>query len=192
MKPIRFLAYAGALASFMTAAGQSVHAAEIPLGSKTLEGQIITQVLAVDPANYQVTIEDAQGKPVTLQLTDQAKNLHNLKVGDKVDIQVVRSVAYVLETNVGDQPGVTNESMVVRATKDNPNPGGEAVRQVKVTSKITAIDLKKHEVTLLPPEGPVRVVKVEDPELQARMSKLKVGQTVDAIFTEVLNVKTSR
>ena len=192
MKPIRFLAYSGALASFLTAAGQSVLAAEIPLGSKTLEGQIITQVLAVDPANYQVTIEDAQGKPVTLQLTDQAKNLHNLKVGDKVDIQVVRSVAYVLETNVGDQPGVTNESAVVRATKDNPNPGGEAVRQVKVTSKITAIDLKKHEVTLLPPEGPVRVVKVEDPELQARMSKLKVGQTVDAIFTEVLNVKTSR
>jgi len=154
MKPIRFLAYAGALASFLTAAGQSVLAAEIPLGSKTLEGQIITQVLAVDPANYQVTIEDAQGKPVTLQLTDQAKNLHNLKVGDKVDIQVIRSVAYVLETNVGDQPGVTNESAVVRATKDNPNPGGEAVRQVKVTSKITAIDLKKHEVTLLPPEGP--------------------------------------
>ncbi|MEZ1318257.1 hypothetical protein QIW53_19730 [Pseudomonas fluorescens] len=188
MKPIRFLTYAAALASIVNLA----HAAEIPLESKTLEGQISTRVLAVDPANYQVTIEDAQAKPLTLQLTDQAKNLHNLKVGDQVDIQVLRSVAYVLDTNVGEQPGVTHEAMVARATKDNPNPGGEAVRQVKVTSKITAIDLKKHEVTLLPPDGPVRVVKVEDPELQTRMSNLKVGQTVDAIFTEVLNVKTSR
>lgn len=188
MKPIRFLAYAGAFASIMSLA----HAAEIPLGTKTLEGQIISKVLAVDAANHQVTIEDAEGKPVVIQLSDQAKNLNNLKVGDKVDIQVARSVAYVLDTTEGGQPGVSNESMVARAAKDNPNPGGEAIRQVRVTSKITAIDLNKHEVTLLPPDGPVRVVKVENPDLQARMSKLKVGQTVDAVFTEVLKVTTSR
>jgi subtilisin-like proprotein convertase family protein len=82
--------------------------------------------------------------------------------------------------------------MTFRANKDNPNPGGEAVRQVKVTSKITHIDLKKHEVTLLPPEGKVKVLRVEDPKLQARMKKLQVGQTVNAIYTEVMKVKTSR
>jgi hypothetical protein len=38
----------------------------------------------------------------------------------------------------------------------------------------------------------VKVVKIEDPDLQARMKNLKVGQTVDAIFTEVLKIKTSR
>jgi hypothetical protein len=38
----------------------------------------------------------------------------------------------------------------------------------------------------------VKVVKVEDPELQARMKNLKVGQTVDATYTEVLEIKTSR
>jgi subtilisin-like proprotein convertase family protein len=82
--------------------------------------------------------------------------------------------------------------MTLRADKDDPNPGGEAVRQVKVTSKITHIDLKKHEVTLLPPEGKVKVLKVEDPTLQARMKKLQVGQTVNAIYTEVMTIKTSR
>ncbi len=188
MKSIRFLACAGALASIMSLA----QAAEIPLGSKTLEGQIISKVLAVDAANRQVTIEDPEGKPVVIQLSDQAKNLHNLQVGDKVDIKVARSVAYVLDTNIGDQPGVSNESMVARVAKDNPNPGGEAIREVRVTSKITAINLKDHEVTLLPPEGPVRVVKVENPDLQARMGNLKVGQTVDAVLTEFLQVKTSR
>lgn len=192
MKPIRFLAYGGALASIMFITGYTVSAAEVPLGSNTMEGHAVTQVLAVDPANYQVTVEGTDKNPVTIQLTDQAKALHNLKVGDKVDIDVVRSVAYVLDTNVGGAPGVSNEAMAIRANKDNPNPGGEAVRQVKVTSKITHIDLKKHEVTLLPPEGKVKVLKVEDPNLQARMKKLKVGQTVNAIYTEVMKVKTSR
>lgn len=192
MKPIRSLAYVVALASIMSTAGFTARAADVPLGSNAMEGHTITRVLAVDPANYQVTVEDTNKNPVSIQLTDEAKALHNLQVGDKVDIHVIRSIAYVLDTNVDGAQGVSNESMTIRATRDNPNPGGEAVRRVKVTSKITHIDLKKHEVTLLPPEGKVTVLKVEDPQLQARMKKLQVGQTVNAIYTEVLKVKTSR
>ncbi|MFW3897608.1 hypothetical protein [Pseudomonas bharatica] len=188
MKIIRSLAYVVALGSVLSTA----HAVDIPLGSKAIEGEITTKVLAVDVPNRIVTIADTDNSPVKVQLTEQAKDLHNLKVGDTVNIKVSRAVAYVLDTKVGGAPKVTDEAMTVRATKDNPNPGGEAVRQVKVTSKITHIDLKNHEVTLLPPEGKVAVVKVENPELQARMKNLKEGQTVDAIYTEVLQVKTSR
>ncbi len=47
-------------------------------------------------------------------------------------------------------------------------------------------------MSLLPPEGKLQVVKVENPDLQKRMKNLKVGQTVDAIYTEVLRVETSR
>ena len=191
MKPIPSLAVV-ALASIMAAIGFTAHAAEVPLGSHSMKGHIVTRVLAVDPVNHQVTIEDTNKSPVSIQLTEKAKTLDNLKVGDKVDIHVVRSVAYVLDTNVDAAPGGGNESMTVRATQDNPDPGSEAVRKVKVTSKITHIDLKKHEVTLLPPEGELTVLKVEDPQLQARMKKLQVGQTIDAIYTEVLKVKTSR
>lgn len=192
MNATRTLVHAVALASILSTASFAVQAAEIPIASSALEGQFVTQVLSVDPGNFQVTVEGVDKSPVVIQLTDKAKALHNLKVGDKVEIHAIRSIAYVLDTEVGGAPGISEESMTVRATKDNPNPGGEGIRRVKVTSKITHIDLKKHEVTLMPPEGQVRVVKVEDPQLQARMQNLKVGQTVDAIFTEVLEVKTSR
>lgn len=192
MKTIRSLAYAVALGSVLSSVTLAAQAADIPLGSKAMEGEITTKVLAVDADNHRVTIADADNSPVTLQLTDQAKALHNLKIGDTVNIKVARSVAYELNTEVGGAPKVSDEAMIIRATKDNPNPGGEAVRQVKVTSKITKIDLKNHEVTLLPPEGKLAVIKVENPDLQARMKNLKEGQTVDAIYTEVLKVETSR
>ncbi|VVN88784.1 hypothetical protein [Pseudomonas fluorescens] len=192
MKPIRSFAHAVALVSLMSTASFAAHAADVPLGSAALESHIMTHVLAVDAANYQVTVEGPDKSQVPIQLSDKAKALHNLKVGDKVDIYVTRSVAYTLDTDVNSDRGVSTKSAITRANKDNPNPGGEAFRQVKVTSKITHIDLKTHEVTLLPPEGKVKVVKVEDPELQARMKNLKVGQTVDAIYTEVLDIKTSR
>lgn len=191
MKSIQSFALRVAVATLLSTAGISAQAADIPLGSTAMEGQFVTKVLAVDAANYQVTIEGLDKQPIPLQLTDKAKSLPNLKVGDNVDIQVLRSVAYVLDTEVGGAPKVSDEAMTIRATKDNPNPGGEAVRQVKITSKISKIDLKTHEVTLLPPEGKVRVVKVEDPALQERMKKLQVGQTVEATYTEILKIKTS-
>ncbi|MFJ4064251.1 hypothetical protein ACIPW4_03025 [Pseudomonas sp. NPDC089996] len=192
MNPICTLARAVALATLMSAATFTVQAAEIPIGSEALESHVKTQVTAIDLANRQVTVKGPNDKDVTLQLTEKAKALPNLKVGDNVDIYVTRAIAYVLNSDVGGAPKATEESGAIRATKDNPNPGGEAFRQVRVTSQIKKIDLKTHEVTLLPPEGKLQVVKVENPDLQARMKNLKVGQTVDAIYTEVLRVDTWR
>ncbi|MFJ3147842.1 hypothetical protein GVN15_21450 [Pseudomonas putida] len=193
MNPIRTLARAVALATLASAASFTVQAAGIPIGSEALESHVTTQVTAIDLATRQVTVKGPdEKKDVTFQLTEKAKALPNLKVGDQVDIYVTRAVAYVLNPEVGGAPKATEEAGTIRATEQNPNPGGEAFRQVKVTSQIKKIDLKTHEVSLLPPEGKLQVVKVENPDLQKRMKNLKVGQTVDAIYTEVLRVETSR
>lgn len=192
MNSLCTLARAVALASLVATASFTVQAADIPIASEALESHIKTEVTAIDQESRQVTVKGANDKPVTFQLTEKAKALPNLKVGDKVDIYVTRAVAYVLNTEVGGAPKASEESGTIRATQANPNPGGEAFRQVKVTSQIKKIDLKTHEVSLLPPEGKLQVVKVENPDLQARMKNLKEGQTVDAIYTEVLRVETSR
>ena len=192
MKPISSLARAVAIASLVFAGSFTAQAADVPIGSEALESHVTTQVQAIDLEKRLVTVQGANDKPVTFQLTEKAKALPNLKVGDTVDIYVTRAVAYVLNTDVGGAPKVSDESGTIRATENNPNPGGEAFRQVRVTSQIKKIDLKQHEVSLLPPEGKLQVVKVENPDLQARMKNLTVGQTVDAIYTEVLRVETSR
>lgn len=192
MKPISSLARAVAIASLVFAGSFTAQAADVPIGSEALESHVTTQVQAIDLEKRLVTVQGANDKPVTFQLTEKAKALPNLKVGDTVDIYLTRAVAYVLNTDVGGAPKVSDESGTIRATENNPNPGGEAFRQVRVTSQIKKIDLKQHEVSLLPPEGKLQVVKVENPDLQARMKNLKVGQTVDAIYTEVLRVETSR
>ncbi|WP_327439678.1 hypothetical protein [Pseudomonas donghuensis] len=190
MKPLRRFTHAIALASLLSAASFTVQAEDILINAIASESVVDTKVLAVDVDKRLVTVAGPNDSQVPIQLSEQAKDLHNLKIGDLVNIKVNRSVATVLDTTVGGAPGVSKEAGIIRATKDNPNPGGEAFRQVKVTSKITKIDLKSHEVTLLPPEGQQKVVVVEDPELQKGMGKLKVGQTVDIIYTDVLKITT--
>lgn len=179
------------LATVLSAASFSAVAADIPLSVAVEADQVTTKVLAVDAAKHQVVLEGAEGRQVHVQLTDKAKNLGNLKVGDQVKIEVTRSVAAYLDTDVDKGlPGSIEHTGEIRATKDNPNPGGEAFRQVQVQLKITDIDLKKNQVTFENPAGQSKTVNVENPEVQKKLKDLKVGQSVVVTYTDVLKVTT--
>jgi hypothetical protein len=181
------------LATVLSAASFSVMAADIPLSVAVEADQVTTKVLAVDAAKHQVVLEGAEGRQVHVQLSDKAKNLGNLKVGDQVKVEVIRSVAAYLDTDVDKGlPGSIERTGEIRATKDNPNPGGEAFRQVQVQLKITDIDLKKNQVTFENPAGQSKTVNVEKPEVQKKLKDLKVGQSVVVTYTDVLKVTTQR
>jgi hypothetical protein len=177
------------LATLLSTASLGAMAADIPLSGVVVADQVTTKVLAVDAANHQVVLEGPEGKQVHVQLTDKAKDLGNLKVGDKVNVEVIHSVAAFLDTDVDKGlPGSTERAGDIRATKDNPNPGGEAFRQVQVQLKITHIDVKKNQVTFETPAGQSKVVNVEKPEVQAKLKDLKVGQSVVVTYTDILKV----
>ncbi|AUG40297.1 MULTISPECIES: hypothetical protein [Pseudomonas] len=191
MKPLHSLAKAVALATLLSAASLHAHAADIPLAGTVEADELVTKVLSVDAAKHRVVLEGAQGQPVHVQLSDQAKDLGNLKVGDQVNVRVTHAVVAVLDTDVEKGlPNSAERAGVVRATKDNPNPGGEAYRQVQVQLKITDIDLKNNQLTFQGPAGNKKVLDVEKPEVQARLKDLKVGQSVVVTYTDVLQVTT--
>ncbi|AZC30184.1 hypothetical protein PUP68_12305 [Pseudomonas chlororaphis] len=191
MKPLHSLAKAVALATLLSAASLHAYAADIPLAGSVEADELVTKVLSVDAAKHRVVLEGAQGQPVHVQLSDQAKDLGHLKVGDQVNVRVTHAVVAVLDTNVEKGlPDSAERTGVTRATKDNPNPGGEAYRQVQVQLKITAIDLKNNQLTFQGPAGNKKVLNVEKPEVQARLKDLKVGQSVVVTYTDVLQVTT--
>ncbi|MCU0088348.1 hypothetical protein N8H72_00065 [Pseudomonas koreensis] len=184
---LQALTHAIALATVLSAS--TAFAADIPLSAAVEADQVTTKVLAVDPANHQVVLEGAEGRQVHIQLSDKAKNLGNLKVGDLVQIEVTRSVAAYLDTDVDKGlPGSTERTGELRNAVGSSNPGGEAFRQVQVQLKITKIDLAKNQVTLENPSGQSKTLNVEKPEIQAKLKNLKVGQSVVVTYTDVLKV----
>ncbi|EJM26703.1 hypothetical protein [Pseudomonas sp. GM25] len=186
---LQALTHAIALATVLSTASFSAVAADIPLSAAVEADRVTTKVLAVDPANHQVVLEGAEGRQVHIQLSDKAKNLGNLKVGDQVQIQVTRSVAAYLDTDVDKGlPGSTERTGELRNAVGSSNPGGEAFRQVQVQLKITKIDLAKNQVTLENPSGQSKTLNVEKPEIQAKLKNLKVGQSVVVTYTDVLKV----
>ncbi|WP_323161000.1 hypothetical protein [Pseudomonas fluorescens] len=186
---LKALTHAIALAASLSAASLSAMANDIPLSATVEADRVTTKVLAVDPANHQVVLEGAEGRQVHIQLSDKAKNLGNLKVGDLVKIEVTRSVAAYLDTDVDKGlPGSTERTGELRNAVGSSNPGGEAFRQVQVQLKITKIDLATNQVTLENPSGQSKTLNVEKPEIQAKLKDLKVGQSVVVTYTDVLKV----
>ncbi|WP_131671244.1 hypothetical protein [Pseudomonas parakoreensis] len=183
------LAKAITLATVLSATSFVAMAADIPLSATIEADQVTTKVLAVDAANHQVVLEGAEGRQVHVQLSDKAKNLANLKVGDLVKLEVQRSVAAYLDTDVDKGlPGTVERSGELRKAPGSENPGGEAYRQIQVQLKITKIDLKNNQVTLENPQGQSKTLDVKKPEIQVKLKDLKVGQSVVVTYTDVLKV----
>ncbi|UDI94933.1 hypothetical protein [Pseudomonas sp. IAC-BECa141] len=184
---LQALTHAIALATVLSAS--TAFAADIPLSATVEKDQVTTKVLAVDPANHQVVLEGEEGRQVHIQLSDKAKNLGNLKVGDLVKIEVQHSIAAFLDTDVDKGlPGSTERTGELRNAVGSSNPGGEAFRQIQVQLKITKIDLATNRVTLENPSGQSKTLNVEKPEIQAKLKNLKVGQSVIVTYTDVLKV----
>jgi cold shock CspA family protein len=183
------LAKAITLATVLSTTSFAALAADIPLSATVEADKVTTKVISVDAANHQVVLEGAEGKPVHVQLSDKAKNLASLKAGDKVDIEVQRSVAAYLDTDVDKGlPGSVERTGELRKAPGSDNPGGEAFRQVQVQLKITKIDLKKNQVTLENPSGQSKTLDVKRPEIQAKLKDLKEGQSVIVTYTDILKV----
>ncbi|MCY1175942.1 hypothetical protein D9M73_162000 [compost metagenome] len=177
------------LATLLSVASFGAVAAELPLSEVVVVDQVTTKVVSVDTANHSVVLKGPQGNEFPVQLTDKAKNLDNLKAGDTVEIRVTSAVAAFLDTDVDKGlPGTAEATGEMRTAPGSPNPGGEAYRQVKVQLKITSIDLKKNQVTFENPEGKSKTVDVKRPEVQAKLKDLKVGQSVNVVYTDVLTV----
>jgi hypothetical protein len=177
------------LATLLSATSLGAMAADIPLSAVVEADQVTTKVVSVDAANHRVVLEGPEGRQVHVQLTDKAKNLGNLKVGDQVDIKVTSSVAAHLDTDVDKGlPGTVERTGEARAAPGSDNPGGEAYRQVQVQLKITNIDLKKNQLTFQNPAGQSKTIDVVRPEVQAKLKDLKVGQSVVVTYTDILTV----
>ena len=140
-------------------------------------------VEAVDMANKVVTIKGSKGRVVDLKVGDQAKNLDQVKVGDKVVAKYYESIAYRLK-KPGEAEGATAEQAVAGA-KPGETPAGAIANQVTVTATVEEISPKRTYVTLKAPDGKSVDVKVQDPK---NIEGLKAGDKVVITYTQALAI----
>lgn len=144
-------------------------------------------VTNIDRESRFVTLRGPNGNEFTIEAGPEVRNFDQLHVGDQVTTTFESATALELLPADGATVGIETSGETDRAPK-GAKPGASSEQAISITSKLTALDLKNHTVTLSGPDGKQRVIKVKDPARQARMTHLKVGQMVRVTYVEAIAV----
>ena len=178
----------GALAQEKKAeADSSKKAASSTQKPKTVKERVVTKtatVEAIDLKTRIVTLKDKDGNVADLKVSERAKNLPQVKVGDQVTAKYYESIAVELADPATPMQTGTSESSA--RSKPGEMPAGVEAKMVSAVVNIEAIDTKKNVATLKGPEGRTVKVQIQDPK---KWEKAKVGDKLRITYTEALAVE---
>lgn len=152
--------------------------------------QVQATIAAINPTTREVALRGASGETVTMT-AGPAVRLELLKVGDTVDAQYYRSVAWEVVGASGGNgtPAESNDQVATLLSRPAHAPGGAAVQVIKISGTVVGIDLAAHRLQIVSPGGgEIHIVDVTNATRQQMMSRLKVGDTVTAVVSEALAI----
>lgn len=145
--------------------------------------QVTATVTAIDLSTRMVTLKTKAGSE-TIRVGEQAKNLGQVKVGDRVVVTFSQGIVLFMAAP-GAKPAEPSVTATGAAAAPGEKPAGEVKATIKGTVTISAIDMKTRVVTLVGPEGrSFKVTAAKD----VAIDKVKVGDKVNAEYTEAVAV----
>lgn len=148
---------------------------------------VTATVESIDLATRAVTLKGPDGKVMGLKVSEEVKNLPQVKVGDKVTVTYYESIAAQI-IKPGTGPASAAQQAVATA-KPGEKPAGAMVQQVTVVAAVEAIDKTTQHVTLKGPEGNTVEVKVKNPK---NLEGVKVGDEVAITYTEAMAISVEK
>lgn len=149
-------------------------------GAVASEVEVKATITAIDPKKRTATAKLADGRTRKLTISEGARNLDQVKVGDILTMRFMESLVMNLEKAPGAKPGKTVTEDLARAKKGD-KPAGVMRSKITVVGKVSAIDEASQVVTVRGPEDEQLEITVKDP---ARLKLVKTGDLVRVVYTE--------
>ena len=156
-------------------------------GAVASEVEVKATITAIDPKKRTATAKLADGRTRKLTMSEGARNLDPVKVGDILTMRFMESLVVNLEKAPGAKPSKTVSEDLARAKKGD-KPGGVMRSKITVVGKVSAIDEASQVVTVQGPEEEKLEITVKDP---ARLKLVKTGDLVRVVYTEALAISVT-
>jgi len=149
---------------------------------------ITVQVVAIDKKDRHLALLGPKGDVVVVEVSEEAKNFDQIKVGDRVKVKHYKSVAIFLG-KPGQQPDIDAGMIVARPPKGEA-PAVYKIGAVDAIVSVRAIDRANRTVTLKGPEGNIVTTRV-DKSVKA-YDTLKVGDSIHVRYTEAIAITVEK
>jgi Cu/Ag efflux protein CusF len=143
------------------------------------------RVVAIDPATNSVTLRGPQGGEDTFDVNPQAADVSKLNIGDVVTIAYKKAMLVGVDKLA---PSGIRQRIDTEVTQPAANGVVASARRVEVVATVRKIDRKHRTVTL---RGPTRTETL-DVAPDVPLEKLKVGDSVRAVFVSAIAAQVSR
>lgn len=155
---------------------------ELEMGEVTT---VTATVQAVDLENRLVTLKGERGQLATLNVGEDARNLDQVQVGDRVVMKYREAMAIQLIKNP-TSGGVTERKETQSGTRAplGQKPSATLRDKVEVVANVIAVNRKTRKVTL---RGPEKTVTVKAPQ-EVNLKELQVGDQVQVTYVEEFGI----
>lgn len=168
------LAFGSTYAADMKATSKAGEEPSVMVGEMT---KAEAEVMAINMKTRTVTLKGEDGNVFDVIVGKQARNLHQVKVGDRVIAEHME--ALTLELVKGSGLRETVEKDINETAKPGQKPGAIRGRQVDFVADVQAVDTKASTVTVLGAKGRVVKLHVKDP---AVLAQIKAGDQVKGTY----------
>lgn len=150
----------------------------------TAEGRIT----AADPAARSVTLTMSDGSTLTTKVSQGVATMGSTKVGDTVLLGMEEKRTFVLSGPNTRTPGDRDTTVTAVGTRGQ-SAGAIAADKSITTWWVTAVDPAANTISLVDPAGgQVRTMSVQNPAERANLSRVKAGDSLTLISTDIVAV----
>jgi Cu/Ag efflux protein CusF len=188
VKPVLGLVVAAALSAVSPLPTLAAQESSSGPGIDSVEVVTVTAVVdKIDLEKRKVTLTLENGKTKTYKVDKVAKNLDQVQPGDHVKITATEELMVAVNKS-GENPAAASVGEVSVAPRGS-KPGAVMVETTAMSGKVLAINSEKRKVTLLDADGKRKTVKVKS---GVDLSRLAVGDSVDAVLTESVAINVTK
>lgn len=156
---------------------------EMPKLTTGASGTATATVEAIDLDNRIVILRTEDGELVRLAISEEARNLPQVEVGDRVVVKYEIGFALALapaRTGLSERI----DTITLKRAPLGQKPGGMLSKAVEVTAVVRMVDLEARTVTLQGAKYTVTLRVGEDIDL----ASVRIGDEVDAVYQESLAI----
>lgn len=146
----------------------------VPGGVTVDTFEVTARITAVDRARREATLLTADGKHTLYKAGPEVRNFDQVQVGDQVKATVTEELVVYVREQSGRRNSDGQAGIVVLATR-GVKPGSFAAETFEVTTRVRAVDLTNHKVTLEYPDGSIKTFAVRP---DVKLSPTDVGREV--------------
>jgi len=183
---IALLSISTVLFSFVAQAEHHAEAAKPETNVRAMSMTIEAVITDIDLETRQVTVEGANGQPITMTASEQVVKLEDVNVGDTIVATYFTSLESELREPTQEElaePWVVLADAAKSEGDEKPAIGG--ARMIRAVCTIEGMNRVLGTVTIMDPRGKLHLIGDVEPE---KMEGVTLGQTVVMVYTEALAV----